>query len=174
MTAQLHPIFRLILSFFLIFCSVENAIAKQPAVDWPTLQLWNLKTQAKSPLFYGDDSTRFYLIDFWASWCGPCQESLPFLNQLQKDFSAKGLVVVGVSLDEEKKEAENFQPLKKINYRTFLDESKTLKQKLNLPAIPYIYFVDRAGRVLAQHRGFKKGSAEEIRITVEKLLVRTK
>lgn len=111
------------------------------------------------------------LVDFWASWCGPCKASFPALAQLQKDFAVRGLVIAAVSVDEKPAAASAF--IKKLapNFPTLHDRSQTLVKQVGVPTMPTSYLLGRDGRVRFVHEGFHGEATErELRRQIETLL----
>jgi len=134
-------------------------------VDWPTISL-NEKTLQQLK----DSKFEYYLIDFWASWCEPCQESLPFYLSEMEKMKLKDWALVAVNVDSEKKDADEF--LKKIKIPTWVlfDQERKLSKKLKIGAIPVLYFVDKTGHVLKVEKGFTEKSKTQFRETVESIL----
>jgi cytochrome c biogenesis protein CcmG/thiol:disulfide interchange protein DsbE len=87
---------------------------------------------------------KFVLIDFWATWCGPCRKAIPELNALQKTFRDK-LVVIGVSDENETAVKKLTEP--KIEYASAIDTKGRMKKALEVNGIPHCIVVDPAGIV---------------------------
>ena len=90
---------------------------------------------------------RSVLIDFWATWCMPCRESIPKLNAWQKKFGSKGFVVIGVS-QESKEVVRPFLERFPMHYPAAVEGSKSLHTALGIRALPYAIFVNRAGKIV--------------------------
>lgn len=110
-------------------------------------------------------------VDFWASWCGPCAKSFPFMNELQGQLGDKGLRVVGINLDENLEDAKTFLQDYPASFTVAADDTKQCAKDFAVQAMPSSYLVDRQGNVHHIHLGFRAGEAEELRQVVEKLLV---
>lgn len=112
------------------------------------------------------------LVDFWASWCGPCKASFPALAQLQRDFAARGLLIAAVSVDEKPAAASAFVKKLAPNFPTLHDRSQTLVKQVGVPTMPTSYLLGRDGRVRFVHQGFHGETTErELRRQIETLLV---
>ena len=112
-------------------------------------------------------------VDFWASWCGPCAKSFPFLNQLnQLETSTKtdGLQIVGINLDENLADAQEFLGKYPAQFTVAADAQQECAKTFDVKAMPSSYLVDRKGQVRHVHLGFKPGEAEELQQLVAKLL----
>jgi thiol-disulfide isomerase/thioredoxin len=114
---------------------------------------------------------RVALIDFWASWCAPCKASFPAYGRLQSDYAARGLVVLGVSVDQVPAAAAAF--VRKLNpaFPTVLDRGQKLVRAVQVPAMPSSYLLGRDGRVRFVHAGFYGERTErELREEIDALL----
>ena len=109
-------------------------------------------------------------VDFWASWCGPCAKSFPFLNQLHNALKDKGLQVIGVNLDENSEDAKAFLTDYPVDFPVATDTGEQCARKFDVKAMPSSYLVDRNGIVRHVHFGFRPGEAEDVRKLVEQLL----
>jgi len=109
-------------------------------------------------------------VDFWASWCPPCVQSFPFMNQLQQDYGSRGLQVMGVNLDEKVADAEKFLSEHTAEFSIVADPTKQCAKDFDVIAMPSSYLIDREGIVRFIHRGFRAGETKDLRLIVEQLL----
>ncbi|MBX9609407.1 MAG: TlpA family protein disulfide reductase [Gammaproteobacteria bacterium] len=109
-------------------------------------------------------------LDFWASWCGPCRQSFPFMNALQSELGDKGLAVVAVNLDEEAADAASFLTAHPAQFQVAGGDNAACASAFQVEAMPSSYLIDRAGRVRLVHHGFRAGDAEALRAQLETLL----
>ncbi|HEY0455303.1 MAG TPA: TlpA disulfide reductase family protein, partial [Verrucomicrobiae bacterium] len=86
-----------------------------------------------------DTKGKFVLIDFWATWCGPCRKAIPELNALHKKFGDK-LVVIGISDEDEAKVRKMAEP--KIEYFSAIDTKGVMNKKLEVKGIPHVIIMD--------------------------------
>src|SRR5215467_9715639 len=93
-------------------------------------------------------------LDFWASWCAPCRESFPFMNELQRDLAGKGLQIVAVSVDKTADDAKRFLARYPASFTIVLDAAATCPAAFRLEGMPSSYVIDRSGAVPAVHVGF--------------------
>lgn len=87
---------------------------------------------------------KFMLIDYWATWCGPCRKAIPELNEIQKKFS-KDLVVIGISDEPAEKVKAMKDPV--IEYANGIDTKKTMSDQLEIKGIPHVILIDPQGIV---------------------------
>ncbi len=122
------------------------------------IEKWN----SKKP----ETNGKFVLVDFWATWCGPCRAGIPGLNQMQKKFEDK-LVIIGIS-DEPMEKVKSFNN-PKIEYANGIDTKKTVSTFLGIRGIPHMILIDPNG--IVRWEGFPALEGHEFTEEVlEKLL----
>jgi cytochrome c biogenesis protein CcmG/thiol:disulfide interchange protein DsbE len=104
------------------------------------------------------------LLDIWASWCGPCKEELPLLDAMAARLGRKGVVVLAVSIDEDRNDAVRFLDGHGRPWSLALahDPDARLAERLAPPKMPTSYIVDRAGTIRHINEGFQRADAETI------------
>jgi len=100
------------------------------------------------------------LINFWASWCGPCREEMPHLARLYEKYRASGFTVLAVNIDEDPAKAARLAQQLGMRFPVLLDTGKQVSRTYDLSAMPSTVLVDRDGRVRHVHRGYRDGYAE--------------
>ena len=111
------------------------------------------------------------LLDFWASWCGPCKESFPEMEKLHKEYGGRGLVIVAVSVDEHRENMERFVKSMNVSFATVRDAHQKLVGAADVQAMPTSFIIDRAGKVRFIHSGFHgQQTVREYREQIETLL----
>lgn len=100
-------------------------------------------------------------IDFWASWCGPCKESFPWLNQMHKKFKDKGLTIVGINLDKDKSQADDFLKAHPALFPVFFNADGTLAKKYGVKGMPYTVIIDKNGKIIDSHIGFHADKTDQ-------------
>jgi len=109
-------------------------------------------------------------VDFWASWCGPCVQSFPYMNSLDKELKDKGLQVLGINLDENAEDAKIFVSNTPPEFLVAADNNGACAKEFGVKAMPSTYLVDRKGVIRDVHYGFRAGETKEFRVKVEQLL----
>ncbi len=104
---------------------------------------------------------KIVIIDFWASWCGPCKESFPVLNELQKKYGDKGLVILGVNEDEDKSDMQSFLKDHPATFTVVHDDGQKLVAKAGIETMPSSFVLDGAGVVRFTHNGFHGSKTRE-------------
>lgn len=103
------------------------------------------------PAFQG----KVLLIDFWASWCGPCKRSFPVLEQLHRKYGKQGLVVLGVNVGETGETMKKFLDTHPVTFPVVRDREQQVVGSAGIVAMPSSVLVDRRGTIRFVHRGFK-------------------
>jgi len=140
----------------------------KPGDPFPELASFHL--EGKLP----DVSTnRIVLVDFWASWCGPCKESFPVMEELQQRYGTQGLVIIAVNVDENRADMEDFLKHNRVTFTIVRDTKQKLVDKTGIATMPSSFLLDREGKVRFTHNGFrgeetKRKYAEEIESLLKK------
>ncbi len=114
---------------------------------------------------------RVALVDFWATWCAPCKASFPVYARLYRDFSDRGLAIVGVCVDESPAQYAAFVAKAKPPFATVLDDGQRLVKAVQVPTMPTSYVLDRTGKVRFVHAGFHGSETDaQLRREIEQLL----
>jgi thiol-disulfide isomerase/thioredoxin len=110
------------------------------------------------------------IVDFWASWCAPCKEEMPVLERLYKKYKGRGLVIVGVSVDEELENVKKFLKQLPVSFSIVHDADHKVANRFKPPRMPSSYVVDRNGIVRHVHAGFREEDAAKLESEVGALL----
>jgi thiol-disulfide isomerase/thioredoxin len=111
------------------------------------------------------------VVDFWASWCEPCREQLPFLARLRADYRPRGLEVYAVSFDEDPAAVEEFLARTAVKLPVLWDKGgAALAEPLNVTRLPTTLLIDAAGVVRAVHLGFDQAEGEALERDVRLLV----
>jgi peroxiredoxin len=112
------------------------------------------------------------LLDFWATWCKPCLTAIPELEMIHKEFSPRGLTVIGVSTDGPRSfsKVRPFVARQSITYPIALDEDGNMQQKYQVRAMPMTVLIDTAGTIVNVSQGFRPGEGSLVRAAIMKLL----
>ncbi|HVE13704.1 MAG TPA: TlpA disulfide reductase family protein [Elusimicrobiota bacterium] len=144
--------------------SQEGAAAPERA---PSLALQDLggKTVRLS-----DFQGKVVLLDFWATYCEPCHESIPMFEKLYDELKPRGLEVVGVSMDPAPEEVPPYVRENRMRYTVLLDPQTTSQDSFGVRGLPTTMLIDRQGRIRRRWLGFDEGVAAEVRAGIEDAL----
>jgi thiol-disulfide isomerase/thioredoxin len=109
-------------------------------------------------------------LDFWASWCPPCRESFPFMNELQRELGDHGLQIIAVSVDKSPEDARRFMERFPPQFTVVLDPTWVCASAYLLPGMPTSFIIDRAGLIRAVQIGFRGSDKAGIRAALEEAL----
>jgi thiol-disulfide isomerase/thioredoxin len=101
-----------------------------------------------------DLRNKVVLVDFWASWCGPCRQSFPWLGAMSQRYGANGLVVVAIDLDKDRELAQKFLRELSPSFTVAFDPEGKSAEAFGVQTMPSSFLVSRAGRVVYSHPGF--------------------
>jgi peroxiredoxin len=110
------------------------------------------------------------LLNFWASWCGPCNVEKPSMVNLYKQLEAQGLTIVGVNLQENAATAKEFIEKHEIPYPVLLDRSGNVAGEYGVRGIPTTYIIDRSGKALGGVSGAREWDSETLVSLFQNLL----
>ncbi len=94
-------------------------------------------------------------LDFWASWCGPCRQSFPWMNEMQAKYGPKGFVVVGVNLDSRREDADKFLAQTPAKFTLAFDPKGDSPKTYAIKGMPTSVLIGADGKVIQQHSGFR-------------------
>jgi thiol-disulfide isomerase/thioredoxin len=136
-------------------CGGKNPLLGKPAPDF--------QFQGSSegqPISLSDLKGSPVLLNFWASWCGPCVHEMPYLQQIYDKWQAMGLVLLAVNIMESPAEVDNFMRGKGLNFPVLLDSEGAIAKQYNIEYIPATFFIDSGGIVQEVREGAFQSVAE--------------
>ncbi|GAA3937588.1 TlpA disulfide reductase family protein [Litoribacillus peritrichatus] len=152
--------------FFILLLSgcFVQAHAEQQAPDFV------LKSVADGNVRLSEHYGEVILLNFWATWCGPCRKELPVLNNLQKKYERAGFSVLAVSVDEADAKVANYVEPFKLSFPVLLDEEHKVVKEYDIQAMPGSVFLSRDGEIKYVHLGYKEGDEAKYSKIIESLL----
>jgi peroxiredoxin len=111
------------------------------------------------------------LINFWASWCGPCRQEMPLLDELHNQYKALGFTVLGVNVEEDTFQARKLLKDMPVSFPVLFDDSSVVSKQYDVIAMPSTVLVDRNGNMRYLHKGYKPG-LEEVYLEQVRELIR--
>jgi peroxiredoxin len=110
------------------------------------------------------------MINFWATWCGPCRQEMPLLDELYARYQRVGFNLLGVNIDDDSQRAMRMVDELGIRFPVLFDERKEVSELYNVEAMPATILVDRAGNVRYVHHGYKPGYEDRYLDQIRSLL----
>lgn len=149
----------------LIMFNVQAATEmRQPAPNF------TLKSQSGKNLKLSELRGQVVLLNFWASWCGPCRTEMPLLGKIHEKYKGMGFTVLGVNVEEDSAPAISIINKTKIAFPVLFDKTNAVSKLYNVSAMPSTVIIDRDGNMRYLHEGYKPGDEEKYREWVKKLL----
>ncbi len=118
---------------------------------------FTLRTLGGPNLRLHEQRGQVVLVNFWATWCGPCRQEIPHLNKLYDKYRASGFVLLGVNIDEDARLATELAARLGVKFPVLLDTDKKVSRLYDMSAMPATVVIDRDGRVRYIHRGYRDG-----------------
>lgn len=126
---------------------------------------WKLKDLDGKTVSSDDFKGKVVILDFWATWCGPCRVEIPGLIALQAKYRNQDLVVIGISLDDGGVDTvKPFVKKMRFNYPVALADDKVQRAFGGIDALPLTFVIDRQGRIVTKHLGLTEKDEFEIEI----------
>ncbi|HQV23232.1 MAG: TlpA family protein disulfide reductase [Moraxellaceae bacterium] len=109
-------------------------------------------------------------VDFWASWCGPCRESFPWMKKMQQQYGKDGLVIIAINVDQDKKLADKFLSEFKPEFNVLFDKDGKLAEDFKVSSMPSSYVLDKDGKPRFKHKGFHLDKQSQYETELNSLL----
>lgn len=168
---MIHKYLRLLPGFFLAaFMALSMPFTATAAEVGKTAPDFTLKSLGGKNLKLSEMAGNVVLINFWASWCGPCREEMPLLNSLHKKYEPLGFTVLGVNVEQDVKGAEGFLKNFPVDFPVLLDGDNRVSKQYEVIAMPTTVVVDRDGNMRFLHQGYKSGDEAKYRKMVKELV----
>ncbi len=97
------------------------------------------------------------MLNFWASWCGPCRQEMPLLDDIYKKYQKLGFVILGVNVEEDSSKAKSMLKTVGVSFPVLFDTSNKVSKQYNVVAMPSSVMIDRNGNMRYLHKGYKPG-----------------
>ncbi|MEM0910066.1 MAG: TlpA disulfide reductase family protein [Pseudomonadota bacterium] len=130
-----------------------------------------LKSKDSGNMRLSDQRGNIVMINFWASWCGPCREELPLMEDLYQEYQDLGFEILAVNVDDQESKADVLLNDIEVSFPVLYDTSGEVSQLYNVSAMPTTVFVDRDGLQRILHPGYRAGDEVKYEKAI-KMLVR--
>ena len=110
------------------------------------------------------------MINFWATWCGPCREEMPILDELYSRYQRAGFQLLGVNIDDEPQRAKDMIAELGVSFPVLFDSSKEVSELYSVQAMPVSVMVDRHGVIRYVHHGYKPGYEDKYLDQIRELI----
>jgi peroxiredoxin len=146
-----------------------SALAAPPLVSEPAPD-FALRALERENVRLSEHLGEVVLLNFWATWCGPCRQEMPLLDALYSKYQRAGLVLLGINIDEDREHATEMAQTLKVSYPILFDERKDVARAYQLGTMPLTVLIDREGVVRYVSEGFKPGYEKQYTEKLRELL----
>jgi len=158
----------ILLGAFLGVCALgslaSSGLVGQPAPDFA------LKSATGENLRLSEYRGEVVMVNFWATWCGPCRQEMPLLDQLHNRYERVGFQLLGVNIDDDSRRAMQMVQELGVTFPVLFDDTKSVSKMYQVEAMPVTVLLDRAGTVRYVHHGYKPGYEENYLTEIRSLL----
>ncbi|MDJ0806414.1 MAG: TlpA disulfide reductase family protein [Gammaproteobacteria bacterium] len=156
---------RHILLGLLLICHASIASTLQePAPDF------TLKSLSGENLKLSELRGEVVMVNFWASWCGPCRQEMPLLDQLYQRYQPMGFTILGVNVEEDPGLARKVLKEQPVSFPILFDRRNQVSELYQVSAMPSTFLVDRDGKLRFLHKGYKPGYEEHYQAQIRELI----
>jgi len=134
------------------------AAALQSGAPAPAFQL---NSNTGKPLALADFKGQIVLLNFWASWCGPCRQEMPILEQLNRQYHAKGVTLLGINVEPDSAAAVDWLKATPVTFPILFDTDSKVSSLYEVAGMPNTVIIDRKGQVRYIHRGYSAGAEND-------------
>src|SRR5450755_569358 len=113
---------------------------------------------------------RVVYVDFWASWCGPCRRSFPWMNEMQQRYGDHGLTIVAINVDRRRADAEQFLKNNAARFAVVYDDVGTTPQSYSVKGMPSSYLINAQGTIVDVEQGFRDDRKDALEDQIRSLL----
>jgi len=154
--------FTLLFSMSVTYAASEKLSGKAPN--------FTLKSRSGKNIKLSELRGQVVMLNFWASWCGPCRKEMPILEQIHKKYKRLGFTLLGVNVEENTRDAINYLKDVKVTFPILFDNRQKTSKLYNVSAMPTTVIIDRNGNKRFIHKGYKPGYENEYKKQIKKLV----
>ncbi len=149
-------------------CLPHIGAAKQPLQAAPNFTLPSMEgSNIRLSEYRGD----VVLVNFWASWCGPCRQEMPLLDKMYQRYKKAGFTLLGVNVEKDGSKGQRIAEKLKLSFPVLFDKKQQVVDDYNVSSMPSTVLVDRDGNIRYVHLGYKAGDEKMYSKMVKELLI---
>ena len=131
---------------------------------------FTLESRSGENLRLEDHRGEVVMLNFWASWCGPCRQEMPLMDELYSQYKDLGFTILAVNVDENREEAHRFLDKVPVNYPILYDPEGSVSELYEVQAMPTTVMIDRDGNARYLHYGYQPGYEDEYEQQIRELV----
>lgn len=151
-----------------LLLAASQASALDAGKPAPSFDLAGPAGQVKLDKYQG----KLVYLDFWASWCGPCRQSFPWMNEMQAKYGAQGLQIIGVNVDAKTEDARTFLASTPASFVVAYDQAGATPRSYGIKGMPSSVLIGPDGKVLFEHSGFRAADRAELESKIKSALAK--
>lgn len=159
---------KLTLAYLFLFCvfagQAASAELDKSAPDF------TLKSLSGENVRLKELTGQVVLVNFWASWCGPCRKEMPLLDELHSKYNDLGFTVLGINVEQQNQKAKDFITELNVSFPVLLDDENTVSKLFDVEAMPTTVIIDRNSTLRYLHYGYKAGDEKLYKKMVKALI----
>lgn len=152
-----------------VFASSVTSVAGTKPLDKPASD-FTLPSSLGKNIRLNDLRGQVVMLNFWASWCGPCRQEMPLLDALYTRYNPAGFTLLGVNVEPDPKDADKLLKEIPVSFPILYDTTSKVSKAYNVDAMPTTVLVDCNGQARYIHRGYKSGDEKQYKKLVKQLL----
>ncbi|MCF4008185.1 MAG: TlpA family protein disulfide reductase [Alishewanella sp.] len=160
----------LLLSLLLTVLSYCAVSAKVHATDSAQAPDFTLKSLTGVNLRLAEQRGEIIVLNFWASWCSPCLQEMPALDQLANKYRPLGVQVWGVNVEADSRAAQKYLSKTQVQFPILFDTENSVSERYQVQAMPTTVIINQHGDVFSVHRGYKPGYEQKYEDDIKTLL----
>lgn len=163
-------------SIYSVFAKIITVVLLSGSLKVAALEVgqlapdFTLKNTQGENINLAEQRGQIIVINFWASWCGPCRKEMPILQTLHNKYKSLGATVWGVNVEQENQAGKDFLADLTLDFPIFFDDSNTITAKYQIEAMPTTVIIDRNGKVRHLFRGYKDGYEKKYVKAIKQLI----
>ena len=131
---------------------------------------FTLKSRSGKNIKLSELRGQVVMLNFWASWCGPCRKEMPLLEKIHKKYKRLGFTLLGVNVEENSSAAKKYLRDVKVSFPILFDRTNKTSKLYDVSAMPTTILIDRSGNKRFLHKGYKPGYENDYKKQIKKLL----
>lgn len=153
----------------LLFAGSMSAIAST-TLDGSKAPDFTLQSNSNGNIRLTEQRGNVIMINFWASWCGPCKQEMPLLDELHERYKKAGFTILGVNVENNRAKALDVLEDIPVNFPILFDDDSIVSKLYDVSAMPTTVMIDRDGNLRYLHKGYQPGFEDEYRKQIKELI----
>ena len=131
---------------------------------------FQLNSNSGKPISLADLKGQIVLVNFWASWCGPCRQEMPLLESIYRKYGKMGFTMIGVNVEPDSNAANEWLKATPVSFPILYDRDSKVSKLYDVAGMPSTVIIDRTGKLRVLHRGYKPGDENEYLDSIRTLI----